>query len=748
MASALEVRVKVPDGAPRIEVGGKAVRARMFWGAPGSSPMPLSTSSEEKTFEFVSSGTVENGTMHLRLEHRPVEVVFEKIEVRDLDAENAPVLPAKPVWQHWPADASNTVGKVDVEGDKVTIRMSAPPDGKWPDFHVYHQTNLRFVQGHHYRVSFRVRSSVAQSLNLAFYQPGRPFRRLGGPADTFEKQIKLAAEAGVNFVSFPTGLPWPEPGQPVDWAAVDSSCQTVLQANPQALLLPRIPMDPPAWWCKAHPDEVMRWEDGGHGNYAVPASPVYRREAAERLAALIVHLEQRFGEHIAGYHPSGQNTGEWFYEATWKRPLNGYAPADLAAWRAWLRDRYGSDAALRQAWHREGANLATAEVPGAAERHASPHGFFREPVTEQHLIDWAEFQQEAMAGCVCALAKAAREASGGHKLVVFFYGYLFEFAPATTTPAAAGHYALRQVLDSPDINVLCSPISYFDRGPGGGAPSMSAPESVALAGKLWLNEDDTHGYLATGDPPGSRDHVSTREESVAELTRNVGQEALRNFGTWWMDLGASGWFNDPAYWTRMKELRGLDDPFLSTPTPFQPEIALVIDEHAMLLLTEKGRAAYGAAISDIRRRLGRIGAPYGQYLLDDFRKGRVPGVKLVVVADAWGEGSAGIGEGSRARIVLQGERNRVSAGGRPVFPTTDELRAEARKAGVHLFTETDCNVYANNGCLVLHGAADGPVEVDLGKDGVVRDVLTGEDLGKGPRVNLQMKRGETRVLRY
>ena len=32
------------------------------------------------------------------------------------------------------------------------------------------------------------------------------------------------------------------------------------------------------------------------------------------------------------------------------------------------------------------------------------------------------------------------------------------------------------------------------------------------------------------------------------------RNALRNFGTWWMDLGASGWFNDPGMWEEMKRL--------------------------------------------------------------------------------------------------------------------------------------------------------------------------------------------------
>ncbi|NQT20218.1 MAG: hypothetical protein HQ592_10980 [Planctomycetes bacterium] len=44
----------------------------------------------------------------------------------------------------------------------------------------------------------------------------------------------------------------------------------------------------------------------------VVASPEYPRDAAERLAALVSHLEEKFGGSMAGYHPCGQNAGEWF----------------------------------------------------------------------------------------------------------------------------------------------------------------------------------------------------------------------------------------------------------------------------------------------------------------------------------------------------------------------------------------------------------------------------------------------------
>lgn len=848
-SSALTVRVDPAHGAPRWVVNGRPVRARVFWGAPGSTPISLTPTPRVISFEFVATGTATTGTMHFRFGQTAGEVDLDDIDVTDL-GDNRAVLPRCDFeggapsltreWNVWPPDVQNTVGVVTVApgagrdaSSGLRVQIHAPADGQWPDFHIYHNADLSLVAGHRYRVQFWARAEPARDLTVAFYRPGAPYVHLGGPASVFEAQIKLAGAAGVNFVSFPVGLPWPEPGSATDWTDADASCERVLRANPNALLLPRIDVAPPAWWCRAHPDDVMRWEDGAHVNNAVPASPRYRQDAADRLSALVQHLEATFGAHIAGYHPTGQNTGEWFYQDTWKRPLNGYAPADLTAWRDWLRRRYVSDGALQRAWNQPAVTLATATVPTPAERHAAPNGVFRDPLTERPLIDWATCQQEAMADCVTTLAHAVRTASGGRKLVLFFYGYLFEFGAVPTGPAVSGHYALRRVLDCPDIDVLCSPISYFDRGLGGSAPSMTAAESVALAGKMWLNEDDTHTYRATGDQPGSQDHVTTLQESNNELIRNVAQESLRNFGTWWMDLGASGWFEDAGMWAQMARLNALEAPLLRTPTPYRPQVAAIIDERAMLRVAEGGTVVTGPGIYEARRPLGRLGAPYGQYLLDDVLAGRVK-ARMYVFLNTWA-----LSAGERAQLLhaTRGtvrvwcyapglfEDDRASpdamrqltgfalkpatpqkawatptALGRrlglqpfgvdgPVkllFAATDATAAEtlarytdgsaaialrqtpdgvslfvgvpgltpellrltARKAAVHLFTQTDCNVYANGPFLAVHGAKDGPVTVNTGRAGPVFDVLTGKKIGVGPQLILPLKRGETRVLRY
>ena len=67
--------------------------------------------------------------------------------------------------------------------------------------------NLNILRGKHYRVTFWVRAEPARDLTVALYRPGDPYVYLGGPPGPFDAQIRMAATAAVNFVSFPITMP-------------------------------------------------------------------------------------------------------------------------------------------------------------------------------------------------------------------------------------------------------------------------------------------------------------------------------------------------------------------------------------------------------------------------------------------------------------------------------------------------------------------------------------------------------------
>ena len=210
-ASALSVRVSPAGGAPRIVVNGTPVRARMFWGAPGSAPLHVTPKPHEVSFEFVASGSATTGTMHFRFGQQAGEVVLDDIRVTDLD-DKRDVLPTRDFeggeqsftheWNVWPPEQKSDVDVAAGAGRDgsvgLRVQVKAPADGNWPDFHIYHNADLPLVDGHHYRASFWVRAESPRDLTVAFYRPGATYTHLGGPPGGYESQIRLAAAAGVH----------------------------------------------------------------------------------------------------------------------------------------------------------------------------------------------------------------------------------------------------------------------------------------------------------------------------------------------------------------------------------------------------------------------------------------------------------------------------------------------------------------------------------------------------------------------
>jgi len=640
-ADSLTATVQTIQGVPRLVVNGKPMAPRMFFGAPGSTPVDIPAGTSCQTFDFSpSQDAMGNGTVHIRPAHMPGTLLLERARLQDVTAQRDVVpespLAGNPVWQFWPSNANDATGQInetpgDAGGTNLAITLHAPAAGPWSDTHVHTNENLTLLHGHRYRLQIWLSSDVARKINVAAYtvQNSR-WEMIWGAGQPFDDQIKLAAHAGVNIVTFPINLPWPKPGEMPDFSNVDSVSRDILNANPSAMLIPRVDVDAPPWWLDAHPSEEMTWAlpRPDAPRRATVSSLLYRSNAGANLAALIVHMDSVFGDHMLGYHPAGQNTNEWFYEDSWGPGLNGYAPADQIAFQKWLKARYAGNANLQNAWGDVAATIGTAATPSPAERRVNDIEF----VVNQKVRDWNEFQQDQMADTVCYLAHVVKQATDSRKLCLFFYGYLYEVASMQNGPANSGHYALRRVLDCRDIDMLCSPLSYNDRGLGQSGPLMSAVDSDALAGKIYIAEDDTATDLSSGDAPGSVDRTTTVADTNKVLERNIAQVALRNIGTWWMDLGATGWFDNPAYWQLVSTFHPMVKEMLSNPYPFHPEVASVVDEDAMQLLAPQNRVA--GPMSSSRIALGRLGAPYGQYLQDDVAAGKVH-AKMYVFVSAW-----------------------------------------------------------------------------------------------------------------
>ena len=202
-------------------------------------------------------------------------------------------------------------------------------------------------------------TSVERTGDMMVLHQGPPWTIYSGAPDSWlHKQVKMAAAEGVHIHSFGIVMPWPKPGDAPDFSATDAVLERVIDADPEALLLPRFGCDPPGWWYAAHPDEALQYDDGSREPVCV-ASMVWREEMLRNLRALVEHCEARYGEHMLGYHPCAQHTGEWFYPKTWDGLHCGFSPAMQRGFSAWLRKKYATEDALCAAWGDAAVLMAT-----------------------------------------------------------------------------------------------------------------------------------------------------------------------------------------------------------------------------------------------------------------------------------------------------------------------------------------------------------------------------------------------------
>ncbi|MEU5180052.1 beta-galactosidase [Streptomyces longwoodensis] len=166
------------------------------------------------------------------------------------------------------------------------------------------------------------------------------------PEEEWAEDMRLMREAGVNLVSvgiFAWALLEPSEGV-YDFARLDQVLD-LLHENGIAADLATPTAAPPAWFFRAHPEALPVDRDGRTLSYGsrqtfCPSSPAYR-QAALRIAGA---LAERYAHHPAVrmwhvHNEYGCHNAEC------------YCDTSAAAFRTWLRTRYGDDLeALNTAW--------------------------------------------------------------------------------------------------------------------------------------------------------------------------------------------------------------------------------------------------------------------------------------------------------------------------------------------------------------------------------------------------------------
>ena len=435
------------------------------------------------------------------------------------------------------------------------------------------------------------------------------------------------------------------------------------QMVPGAKFLLRVMVEPrgdDSSWIQRHFEECEVMEEKAHVRavtkpdgtvemrepYATPsyASDLWLTDACRYLKALCGQLIARgLGDNVLGILIGGGDSCEWVKVGPMEDWASDYSKPMQIAFRKWLTEKYGSDAALRAAWADDSVSLTDDLVPSPSAQSETAMYLFRDPVKGRPVIDFFECLADRVAHDIVTLGGAVKEASGRCWLAGVFYGYIQEMvwdngffgqgAPDSdcehSAAARSGHAGLAKVLASPDIDFLSSPYSYGCRGIGGEAGFMSPDQSVRNAGKLWYSEEDTR------TPNWSVDNGYGQANTVAELEeilkRQFSNILIHQSAAWWCDWSKGpeyGSYDFPQAMALFRRLVQLGAHNLTLPhRESVSEIAVVIDAQSSFYRSTDNNLD----IPIWRSRawaISRMGAPVDYVLLSDVLSGAAKPYKM------------------------------------------------------------------------------------------------------------------------
>ena len=460
---------------------------------------------------------------------------------------------------------------------------------------------------------------------------GMTWATYGPKADVF-RDFTQAGITLYTFAATPTesgyGLSrtaWTAPGE-YDFSQLDERALMLLLENPNAYFFPRLYVHAPKWWSVAHPDDIVLMDPGDGkfvpfihaGDKPAPswASEAWRRDTVESLRRLIAHVEASpYADRVIGYHIASGTTEEWMMWGGNEDQWVDFSPVNTARFRAWLRDKYGSDAGLRAAWHDETVSLAGAAIPAKAQRQHTELGSLRDPAKEQAVVDYYLYNSDLVADTICVFAKAVKDITKRKKIVGAFYGYLLQLC-GEQRQQNAGHLALEKVLASPDVDFLTSPASYAFRQLGGEGTShfMSLFGSAKLHGKLWFDENDIRTSLSGGQV-GEWGRPANVAGDIIQQEKELANVIVNGSAQWWFDVGANV-YSDPALMGRIGNLAKSATEAQTLDRSPVDEVAMVVDERSLCYLRVADPLGAELLVSQLPA-LSRIGASVGHYLVTD-----------------------------------------------------------------------------------------------------------------------------------
>lgn len=444
------------------------------------------------------------------------------------------------------------------------------------------------------------------------------------------------AEIGVHLyeVNSWEGNIWQGEGR-YDFTGFDATVKRLLNGDPKAFFFPRILVEAPLWWRKAHQEELAAYADGTMdkedkfgGTSAVSwSSSKWLTDAGEALSEFVRHVRRSsFVERCIGFHIGGGIYGEWHRMGS--QYLPDVSPRMTEAFQRYLRAKYHDDVqTLRCAWNDDQVVFDNVTCLTQEERLHADWGVFRDPVKCQRVADYYDYYYDTQNQAVLRFCEIVKRESEGRALTIIFYGY----TSFVLWIQEGGHLKLQPVLDSPFVDIFCSPHTYVGRKPGQDGGFRALPATLRLHGKFFCDESDDITHRSSKDHHHALYRCS-REFAVSSIKRQFVNTVINNVGQWWFDM-ESRWFDDPILMDTLESCLKIARNAMRLPRHSVAEMAVMVDLQSVFY-TAHWKSSGGwlnrVLLNDQWRELFRSGLPFDLYDIEDISHPRLPKYKVYV----------------------------------------------------------------------------------------------------------------------
>jgi len=509
-----------------------------------------------------------------------------------------------------------------------------------------------------------------------------------------------------------------------DFTLFDEAVEKILEACPDAYIIPRVNISMPVWWEEENPDE-LNMKDG------VPCresfySEKWREDVSQFLREFTQYANScKYASHIVGYQIAGGNTEEWFHF-----DMNGgYGECAKPAFKAFLEKYY--------------PEIEYKGLPDLTLLNKNS-----DYLNDEYLTRYIEFANFKVAESISHFAQIVKEETGDNVVVGTFYGYTLE-----VTNSLQGNHALNYILKDKNIDFICSPNSYIGtRATDMDWTEMYPADSIRLHGKMCFQECDIRTHLTlplskkdpSTDPHGLLEAPvwqprESKYQAINEIRKSFARQLIKGNALWWFDMWG-GWYADEDIMNEMATYKAIyEQSITDADRKSKAEVAVFVDESAYKYLTD---SPFRNIFFNQRKELGYIGTPYDIYDVYDFDEVYKNYKAVILLSNA-------------KTVYMENARNLCKANKVPYIMTSslkdkftvNELRAFCKTNGVHIYCETDDIFYVNENYISINAVTDGEKTLNLGKKRNVQELLGGTYQGTADTVTITMQKGETRLFR-